>query len=135
VGLSGEFFMGQNVGTYLGGVLQSVNPYTNEAIEAMGAWAMVHLKPHERIGLNVGYAFDDPEEENFGIDEDQIDLFINKNEAVMGNIMYTVTSTVTAMLEVSYLKTTYISMSGADVLGEHEYDAMRVQFAMKAAIK
>lgn len=135
VALSGEFFTGQNLGGYLGGVLQSINPYTHVEIGAMGGWGMVHLKPHARIGLNVGYSFDDPEGEDFALPEDQLDFFINKNETVMGNIFYSITSTVQAMLEVSYLRTTYVSMDGAEKFDETEYEAMRVQFALKAAIK
>ncbi|UCF06817.1 MAG: hypothetical protein JSV33_07280 [bacterium] len=135
VALSGEFFTGQKLGTYFGGVLQNVNPSTLEEIGAMGGWGMVHLKPYKRIGLNIGYAFDNPDKEDFEVAEGAMIDFIDKNDVVMGNIMYNLTGTVTAMLEVSYLRTVYALMEGAEIIAEEELDALRVQFAMKAAIK
>ncbi|MCK4236601.1 MAG: hypothetical protein KAX38_05750, partial [Candidatus Krumholzibacteria bacterium] len=138
VDLSGEFFVGKNLGTYFGGVMQSVNPHTPREISAMGGWGMVSVIPKDRLTLNLGYSWDDPDEDDFALPIGIMDHFINMNSAIFGNWMYSVTSNVTAMLEVSYLKTTYIYMSsvlGRFVHSEKDYDAMRVQFAIKAAIK
>jgi hypothetical protein len=135
ISLSGEFFTGRNLGSYLGGVLQSINPMTLKEIGSMGGWGMLHLKPCKRIGLNIGYAFDNPDEEDFEVTDGSMIDFIDSNDVVMGNIMYGLTSTVTAMLEVSYLRTMYTLMEGAEIIAEEELDALRVQFAMKAAIK
>ncbi len=52
--------------------------------------------------------------------------------------MYDLTSTVTAMVELSQLKTTYEYrwMEGGDLgTDDRAFDDMRIQFALKAAIK
>lgn len=135
VSLAGEFFMGQNLGTYFGGILQSVNPMKNE-IFTMGGWGMVSVKPHDRLTVNAGYAFDDPDDEDFELPEDFTHTFRDKNSVVFGNLMYAVTSTVTAMFEVSYLKTEYLTKLHETVLDDCEdFDSLRIQFALKGAIK
>lgn len=133
--IAGEFFVGENLGTYFGGVLQSINPMKNE-IFTMGGWGMVSAKPHERLTVNAGYAFDDPDDADFELPEDIMSTFVDKNSVIFGNLMYGVTSNVTAMLEVSYLKTEYLTKQYETVLADDEdFDSLRFQFALKAAIK
>ena len=135
VSVSGEFFVGQNLGTYFGGILQSVNPMMNE-IFSMGGWGMVSVIPVDRLTVNAGYAFDDPDDEDFELPEDIAETFSDKNSVIFGNLMYALTSTVTAMLEVSYLKTEYLTKLYETVLDDsEEFDSLRIQFALKGAIK
>lgn len=135
VAVSGEFFVGQNLGTYFGGILQSVNPMNNE-IFSMGGWGMVSVKPAGRLTVNAGYAFDDPDDEDFELPEDMPETFKDKNSVIFGNLMYALTSTVTAMFEVSYLKTEYLTKLYDTVLDDsEEFDSLRIQFALKGAIK
>ena len=49
--LSGEYFVGQSLGTYFGGISQSVNPMKNE-IFSMGGWGMISVMPVDRVTLN-----------------------------------------------------------------------------------
>ena len=133
--LSGEFFVGQNLGTYFGGIVQSVNPMKNE-IFTMGGWGMLSVKPLDRLTVNAGYAFDDPDDEDFELPEDFTFTFRDKNSVVFGNLMYSLTSTVQAMLEVSYLKTEYLTKMYETVLDDcEEFDSLRIQLALKGAIK
>ncbi len=133
--IAGEFFVGENLGTYFGGVLQSTNPVMNEMF-TMGGWGMVSVKPHERLTVNAGYAFDDPDDGDFELPEDIMYTFVDKNSVIFGNLMYGVTGTVTAMLEVSYLKTEYLTKLYETVLADDEdFDSLRFQFALKAAIE
>lgn len=135
VSLAGEFFVGQNLGTYFGGILQSVNPMKNE-IFTMGGWGMLSVKPLDRLTLNAGYAFDDPDDEDFELPAGMSETFRDKNSVVFGNLMYGVTKTVTAMLEVSYLKTEYLTKMHETILDDaEEFDSLRIQFALKGAIK
>lgn len=136
VNFSGEYFMGQNLGAYLGGVLQDYSPTFNE-IGAMGGWGMISLVPAEKAVFNVGYCFDDPDEEDFIIPDESSGSMINMNSVFFGNIMYSVTKNVTAMIEGSYLKTTYLRKTvtgGVTDSTELDYDSIRVQVALKAAI-
>jgi hypothetical protein len=137
--LLGEAFTGQDLGTYYGGVGQTVNPLNHE-IASMGGWGQVSFKPLDRVWINLGYGWDDPKDEDFEIPTtattDQ--SFIDLNSDIFGSIFYSVTSTVTAMIEVSGLKTQYIlkHFAGGEIVetGMDRSEA-RVQFAIKAAIK
>jgi len=138
---AGEFFAGQDLGAYYGGVGQTVN-ILKEEIASMGAWGQLSVKPLERAWLNIGYGFDDPHDNDFVIPEGTKvnQSFIDMNSVILGSIMYSVTSTVTAMLEVSQLTTDYIRYdydAGAKkgTITDASHDDLRVQFAMKAAIK
>jgi len=134
--VSGEFFMGQNLGAYLGGVLQDYGPDLGE-LGAMGGWGMISLVPVERTVLNIGYCFDDPDEEDFIVPDNCSLGMINMNSVLFGNVMYSVTKNVTAMIEGSYLKTTYLTKTmtgGVSDSNDLDYDSIRVQFALKAAI-
>jgi hypothetical protein len=136
VNISGEFFMGQNLGAYLGGVLQDYSPTFNE-IGAMGGWGMISLVPVEKTLFNIGYCFDDPDEEDFVIPDESTITMINMNSVFFGNIMYSVTKNVTAMIEGSYLKTTYHRKTvsgGVTDSTDLDYDSIRIQVALKAAI-
>jgi hypothetical protein len=136
VNVSGEFFMGQNLGAYLGGVLQDYGPDFGE-LGAMGGWGMISLVPVEKAVFNIGYCFDDPDEEDLIIPDDSSGSMINMNSVIFGNVMYSVTKNVTAMIEGSYLKTTYLTKTmtdGVEDSNELDYDSIRVQVALKAAI-
>jgi hypothetical protein len=65
--------------------------------------------------------------------------FIGKNSNMFASVMYDLTNTVTAMVELSQLETTYAYrwIAGGDELrtDEKAFDEMRIQFALKAAIR
>ncbi len=147
--LSGEFFSGQNLGTYMGGILQSVNPMNSE-IASMGGWGMLSVKPASALTINAGYSFEDPDDADFLVPETvpgsagaPAFSFRDKNIMVFGNLMYGITGNVTGMLEFAYLNTEYLSkvyegpgpdyeLTGSE---KAEYDDFQVRFALKAAIK
>lgn len=137
--LMGELFMGRNLGAYYGGVGQTVN-LLGEEIAARGGWAEFSFKPQDRVWLNVGYGLDDPDDEDFVIPRGTLETrsFIDKNSVFFGSVMYSLTSTVTAMVEVSQLTTTYLYKVYIDdelMSDEHDFDDTRVQISLKAAIK
>jgi hypothetical protein len=138
--LLGELFVGDNLGAYYGGVGQTLNPMNTE-IGSKGGWAELSFKATDAIWLNLGYGIDNPDDDDFLIpaNETAVRSFIGKNTDFFGSLMYDLTSTVTAMVELSQLKTTYAYrwIDGADNLrsAERALDDFRVQFALKAAIK
>jgi hypothetical protein len=139
IAISGEFFFGSNLGSYLGGVLQGVNPHTREAISATGGWGQLSITPSPRHTLNFGYGLDNPKNDHvlIPIGEDASPL-ITQNSIFFWNWIYTFTSNVSAMLEVSSAKTIYVEeiSSGSDtLLGDSSYENFRIQVALKAAIK
>ena len=134
--VSGEFFIGQNLGAYLGGVLQDYGPDLGE-LGAMGGWGMLSLVPAEKATFNIGYCFDDPDENDFIVAEGGSGSMINMNSVFFGNVMYSVTKNVTAMIEGSYLKTTYLTKTmsgGISDSNDLDFDSIRIQAALKAAI-
>lgn len=134
VSISGEFFIGENLATYFGGIGQSVNPLTNEIL-TMGGWGMISVKPIGHLTFNAGYSFDDPDDEKFQCPPGVTHPFKDKNSVIFGNLMYGLTSNVTAMFEVSYLKTEYMIKTHETIDLEDDVDALRLQLALKAAIK
>ncbi len=136
--LAGEIFVGQNLGAYYGGVGQTVNPLSEE-IGSKGGWAQVSYSPAPRISFNAGYGIDDPDDEDLAIAEGGAQTtFIDANENIFGSVFYSITSNVQAMLEVSRMTTSYLYRvydDGTLMTDAKEFDDLRVQFALKAAIK
>jgi hypothetical protein len=137
--LLAEVFMGRNLGAYYGGVGQTVNLVGDE-IAASGGWAELSFKVADNLWLNAGYGFDDPDDNDFVITRSMTTArsFIARNSVLFGSAMYSVTSTVTAMVELSRLATTYqykAYIADDLVSDEADYDDMRLQFSLKAAIK
>ncbi len=134
IGFKGEFFMGENLGQYLGGIGQTVNSEI-EPLPAMGGWAMLSLSPKPCATFNIGYGFDDPDEAEWTPSSTALK---DMNSEVFGNIFYNVNKNVQAIFEVAYMKTEYLTRTeDEDVITDvaSEYDALRFQFALKCAIK
>lgn len=139
VSFSGEFFIGRNLGTYLGGVLQGINPYTGEAISSIGGWGLLTIKLSPRHLLNFGAGIDDPKNDHvlYPVGEGSGPL-VTENKIFFWNWMYKLTDTVSAMLELSQLKTVYVEelvYEDQRYLGDSIYKDFRIQVALKAAIK
>ncbi len=134
-----ELFVGDNLGTYFGGVGQTLNPMLTE-IGSKGGWAELSYRATTCMLLNVGYGIDNPDEDDFLIpaNEANVRSFIGQNSNFFGSVMYDLTSTVTLMAEVAWLKTTYqyrwMEPEGL-MADDKDYDELRFQFALKAAIK
>ncbi|MBN2070823.1 MAG: hypothetical protein JW814_05130 [Candidatus Krumholzibacteriota bacterium] len=136
--LKGEFFTGENLGQYLGGIGQSVDEMNNP-LASMGGWGMLSVKMTDRVTVNAGYGFDDPDDASWETpDEDGEWDMMSRNSDIFGNLFYSMTKRVTAILEVGYAKTEYLTRENeageiTDTLTE--YDGLRFQFALKCAIK
>lgn len=65
-GVQAEFFTGENLGAYLGGILQGIDmgtpttPGTREPIRSTGGWVDVWYDWTPRLHSHVGYSIDDP---------------------------------------------------------------------------
>ncbi|MBN1164527.1 MAG: hypothetical protein JXB45_08110 [Candidatus Krumholzibacteriota bacterium] len=136
--LKGEFFTGKNLGSYLGGIGQSITP-RHEALPALGGWGMVAVKPHDRITCNAGYSFDDPDDSKYNVPDNNTPYTLkDMNSEIFANIFVDITGNVTGIFEVAYLQTDYLTktQSGSTItLSPLERDSFRFQLALKAAIK
>jgi hypothetical protein len=102
-GVHGEFFTGENLGTFLGGVLQGVNSLTGEPVRSTGGWFEVWWDWAPRFQSNVGYTLDDPLDRDLSADTARI-----YNQAYYANVIYSVTKQFKLGFEVSQWKTLYV---------------------------
>ena len=132
--LLGEFFYGENLNQYLGGVLQGVNPL-GDPLPSTGGWGLLQVKATDKALFNFGYGFDDPDENEWKAPEDgETYTLRDLNSEAYANLMYSLTGNVSLMFEVGYLTTKYNYLTDGVSITE-DFDAMRFQFAVKAAIK
>lgn len=106
-GFSGEVFKGSNLGSYFGGVL---NSNRIDGLAAAGGWASAWVKPHKKVKLTTGYSVDDPD------DNDLSSGNRSKNQAIFGNIKYSVVPQVTVGVEITKWRTDYKDSDAAKAL-------------------
>ncbi|NUQ65375.1 MAG: hypothetical protein HUU20_23150 [Pirellulales bacterium] len=100
-GMQTEFFTGENLGTFLGGVGQGVNLTARDEIRATGGWAEVWYDWSKRLHSHVGYGVDDPLNEDIAVGGRTYNQFI------FGNIIIDVTQKLIFGFEVTSWKTLY----------------------------
>ena len=100
-GFKGELFTGEALGTYLGGIAQSINPVTLEPIQSRGGWGELYYYWTCRLHSHVAYGLDDP------VDGDVAAGGRIYNQFYFANIMYDVTKKFCLGFEVGQLKTLY----------------------------
>lgn len=101
LGFKGEFFYGQALGSYLGGVAQSVNIDTFRSIRTIGGFGEVYLYWTDTLHSHLGYGIDDP------LDADVAASQRVRNQMFFGNIIYDVSKNLQLGLEVSQWQTAY----------------------------
>ena len=107
MGISGEFYTGSNLGSYYGGIL---NASTVSGVDTKGGWASAWIQPVKKVKLSGGYGLDDPDDADLNANQR------SKNQAIYGNIRYTLVPQVTLGLEVSKWETTYLDTQVVDDL-------------------
>jgi len=101
-GIKGEVYTGQNLGSYMGGIL---NSNTVEGIETFGGWGSAWFKPAPKFTFNVGGGVDNPQ------DEDLSSSSRSYNRVIFGNVNYDIVEQFTIGLEVSQIQTKYVDAS------------------------
>ena len=100
--LKGEYYTGQNMASYLGGIGQGIDLDHREEIESSGGWAHLALKLNENAGLNVGAGLDDPR-----LQEGDTTNMLDENLSYFGNIIWKLHSSVSVGVEYLGTETTY----------------------------
>lgn len=100
-GTRGEFYYGQGLGEYNGGILQSFNTLTLNEVRSGGGFAEVFCYPTEAFHVHVGYGVDDP------LDSDLAPTQIRRNQTYFVNFVWDLSKAVQLGLEVDYRKTDY----------------------------
>jgi hypothetical protein len=113
MGLPGEFFTGQGLGTYGGGVLQTVNSTTFETIETSGGWAEVYYYCTPCVHTHWGYGIDNPDNGDVALTQ------VTRNDAFWANLIWDVTKSVRLATELTYRTTDYRALPDNEGVGAH----------------
>lgn len=97
-----EFFTGENLSTYLGGILQGLNPVTFNGIRTTGGWVELGYYWTPCFHTHVGYAIDDPFNQDLAVAQRSY------NHQIFANVVYDITKKWLVGLEVSSWKTYYV---------------------------
>lgn len=120
LGVKGEFYHGQTVGTYLGAIIQNFNG-NREAIRSTGAWGEIYYYWTPCLHSHVGYGIDDP------LDSDLTAGLARRNQFFFSNVLWDVTKSLDVGFEVSRWETAY--MPPANDNNAMVYDArVRIKF-------
>jgi len=104
-GFSGEGYVGNNMGSYFGGIL---NSSTIEGVESVGGWGYLWVKPASYVKLSAGGGMDAPKEEDLTAGQR------SKNTAFFGNAQFTILPNVVLAFEGMYQETEYLNADKAD---------------------
>lgn len=118
LGFQGEFFTGENLSDYMGGILQGVDRVTHHAIHATGGWAAVWFDWRPNLRSNTGFGIDDP------LDADMVSGPARTyNRTVFTNLIWDATKNLQLGIEADWWRTGWLRQ----VPGE----ALRVEFATR----
>ena len=118
LGVQAECFTGENLGTFLGGIGQGIDPVQWNTIRSTGGWCEIWYDWTPSLHSHVGYSVDDPN------NNDVITVGgKNYNQFYYGNLSYDLTKTFLIGMEVSSWKTVYV--------GQLPGDSVRCEFVAK----
>jgi hypothetical protein len=111
-GVAGEIYTGQTLGTYSGGVLQSINVTTLRGVRSSGAWFEVFVYWTPCLHNHVGYGIDDPIDRDVGSgphSNNPNEFFFARlrNETIFCNLLWDVTQSFRVGFEFTWRETTY----------------------------
>jgi len=96
-GFSGEAYTGDNLGSYMGGILQNS---TIEGVSTTGGWVSAWAEVSPKVTFGAGIGMDDPKDEDFTTGR-------SKNTCYYGNLQYALVPGASIGLEVSQWETDY----------------------------
>ena len=116
-GFQGEFFWGDVLGTFQGGIIQGIDPATRRGIQSIGGWGELWYELTDRVHTHAGFGIDDPRNADLSAGRR------SQNHFWFGNVVFDVTKQFTVGLEVSYWKTKFVGLSDGE--------AVRIETVMK----
>jgi hypothetical protein len=102
-GCKGEVYTGQALGTYGGGISQSLNLITGGPIRDTGGWGELYVKPCPKITTAVGYGIDAPCMQDLG------PFARARNDYYFASLFWDVTRQLNVATEVDYRQTVYMA--------------------------
>jgi hypothetical protein len=108
VTLLGEFFIGEDLDNYFGGIGQGVNTTTRKEIASKGGWAAVSLGPWAQWSFNLGGGVDSANADDLNTGNRTY------NSSVFGNVLFAVNKNAQVGMELSQWTTRYKGPGDAD---------------------
>lgn len=118
-GVQGEVFTGENLGPFLGGIVQGVNTDQRETIRSSGGWFDVWYDWTDRLHSHAGYFIDDPFNQDLSAGQRAY------NQMYFANLSYDVTRQFMIGIEGSQWDTHYV--------GKRPGSSFRVELMAKYA--
>jgi hypothetical protein len=106
-GFAGEFFTGQGLGEYNGGIGQSFHPTTFKAIRSSGGWGEMYYYLSDQLHVHTGYGIDRPNRSDLAPTQ------IARNQTYYTNVVWEASKVFQVSFEVNYRKTDYIAFRNA----------------------
>ena len=100
--VEGEYFIGQLLGDYSGGIFQTVDPVKRVPIRARGGWVQVTQQLGTRWTVHAGLGTDDP------FDQDLSTAERRTNQEVFGNALFRIVGGLRVGLELSWWATQWV---------------------------
>ena len=108
--IEGEYFIGQLLGDYSGGIFQTVDPVKRVPIRARGGWVQVTQHLGTRWTLHAGFGTDDP------FDQDLSTAERRTNTEVFGNALFRIIGGLRVGLELSWWATQWVDNPTANAV-------------------
>ncbi|MEI6818600.1 MAG: hypothetical protein WCL19_03250 [Verrucomicrobiota bacterium] len=109
VGISGEFFSGEGIGEYLGGIGQSYNKITGNSISASGGWGELYAYLSDDLHLHLGYGIDAADRNDLGTG------YMLRNETAFGTLVWDLDPRLQLSFEMDYRRTSYLGSRGDEL--------------------
>ena len=116
-GIQGEFFVGQALGTFLGGINQGIDPVEREPIRAMGGWCELWWYWTDTLHSHCGFGIDDPNDEDLSLGRR------TQNHFYFANVIWNVSPELEVGVELSWWETRYRGLAPGETF--------RVEAAMR----
>ncbi len=106
MGVMAEYFMGQNLATFLGGIGQGIDPTTLNPIYSMGGWCEFWYDLAPWLHAHAGYGVDAPDNNDLATVGER-----SYNQVIWGNLVYDITKNWMTGIEVSSWHTNFVGLA------------------------
>ena len=103
--------MGDVLGTFLGGVNQSIDPAGRDPVHSIGGWVEFWAYLTDQMHAHVGYGIDNPRDSDLTFSPTGRR---SRNQFYFGNVTYDVTPNFVVGLELSWWETNYIGLDAGN---------------------
>jgi hypothetical protein len=111
-GVQGEGYIGQSLGTYMGGILQNTNSVTFQRLHTCGGWleGFVYILP-QTLHTHAGFGVDDPLDNELAPGQPSL------NQTWFANLIWDPGKHFRFACEFTYRRTFYIALPGNEGFG------------------